>query len=1191
MIIPKQLDVFRPVIPKTLGEMRRPASNYSQPIPVTESVPTETKKEKKRYIVSGLTPSNRIETTTITQPDETISIEELKKKNAELVSAELERQIQQKKEARDFYAELYNKTSDPDLADRYDEQRNEKNIEIQAFESARQYATGEYTPEAVIGYANYIASSQWDAAQQTLAQNRYERKQIESYISKGYNPVYSNPNDVNKVLLGFTKPGETITKETLMSFTPQQSISIYGRVDQNTNPNIKITEPVYQEKINPIAPTILNQTTSPQKVSVDNQKLIQFKQYTQAEDTKTFLSKPRISSPSVSNLPYQTRGTSYYDSKKGYYTPKTLATYQFYGMPQENVFNYVDKIIETPYTLLVENAKKNIKEKELNNLFIYTPTKSNIPRKETVSYAPTILSSSGNIEKERRLTEGFESLKLETKAKEKVDEIYNKYTTKIINQSKDKSLSESEFNKLVETNRKKAEAEAKIEINLLTKNYEGQYTIREEERAKKLAKDEFKNEFFERRINDVVRAGFYIVPYYGQALAYKDITKSVLNAPTIFSSFKSNPIESSIELGSSALIFGSTGYAVGKIKGKIIESKVNEAVKNADVVTKVKEGYLKESDLYWSKLSEEGKIEMTKLYNEGYSIRKSELTLEPKQGYEKYTPKVKGELIEAVSQEGEVVRSIPTGKITAKFKGKEVSTDIYGNVISQISKEGNVQSISDIVTKTTKKNIFGIKKQVGDTTINRYVSDTKLVKYKDAKELGDTREISTGTKTYLRSSKKYSNEKLLNLKPEETNLNGINFELIKKESKPLSGTASKEVQKLRRTEVKTIGDETGSSVITNKFYSIDKGKSITKNLFESKKESKPMKSFKEIKNTEPKRSLPKPESFKGNEEAQVLENVNYPSRYQGKQFTLNVSPVAEITSYNLTGLGKVFGGGYGVSGGIRGALSGVKAKNDYTRPKNPIIDIGFNREFNKDYIKPMDITDIKDINLTKPSDGIKPFDIFKGKENLSPKPNDRINVDTGVLNAFYPSQIDINITRTTQNTDQTGDFERPNPPKPNNPVSPLEFKYPEESTPRTPSDYQRKNKTINQGYDAYVYIDATKERKSRWEKINDKPLTKESALSLSARTVDQTISAKGKVSKSKPVIVNGKKTEVQATNTNDSYFEVNKQKFRTYQQRQGARKQLPNSFIERQKYRADKPMEVRTLKKARQFNLRSSFGF
>jgi hypothetical protein len=135
-------------------------------------------------------------------------------------------------------------------------------------------------------------------------------------------------------------------------------------------------------------------------------------------------------------------------------------------------------------------------------------------------------------------------------------------------------------------------------------------------------------------------------------------------------------------------------------------------------------------------------------------------------------------------------------------------------------------------------------------------------------------------------------------------------------------------------------------------------------------------------------------------------------------------------------------------------------------------------------------------------------------------------------------------------------------------------------------DFRKKEKLVKQQpYNAYVYVESTKGSKARYEQINTKPLTLGSALSAMARVVDNTISARGKVSIAKPKEVNGKKITV-AVDTRDRYYEQNKEKFRTYK----TAKKLPlptGTVIERQRYRLDKPQETKQITSAK----RTPFGF
>ena len=127
--------------------------------------------------------------------------------------------------------------------------------------------------------------------------------------------------------------------------------------------------------------------------------------------------------------------------------------------------------------------------------------------------------------------------------------------------------------------------------------------------------------------------------------------------------------------------------------------------------------------------------------------------------------------------------------------------------------------------------------------------------------------------------------------------------------------------------------------------------------------------------------------------------------------------------------------------------------------------------------------------------------------------------------------------------------------------------------------------TKQEPYDSYVRRDSLDKRKKRWEKVNERPLTKRSARSLMAREVDQSISAQGKIVKRPPIIQKVKKAgkvirkvqkQVGAYDTKDKYYEKNQHKFREFKSRKGTRTPLPTGqYIELQKHRLDHPLEKR----------------
>jgi len=114
----------------------------------------------------------------------------------------------------------------------------------------------------------------------------------------------------------------------------------------------------------------------------------------------------------------------------------------------------------------------------------------------------------------------------------------------------------------------------------------------------------------------------------------------------------------------------------------------------------------------------------------------------------------------------------------------------------------------------------------------------------------------------------------------------------------------------------------------------------------------------------------------------------------------------------------------------------------------------------------------------------------------------------------------------------------------------------------------------------------------RYENLNVEPLTLRSALSMVARVVDNTISARGKIMKTKPIIQKGKKIIPKAKDTGDRYYDRTKQKFRQWK----TKKKLPlptGVVIERQKFRLDSPGEVKKIHRERKkaINVRNLFGF
>jgi hypothetical protein len=1033
--------------------------------------------------------------------DPTMTWDEFKKQNSIDTLNNINNSIKDYQAKYDYWNKKYNETSDSDLANSYDMHRIEAQMHIEELQSAKQYATGEYDKDELIQYANQRASDRFTRNEMSVEYSRLQSKEKEQELQR----------------------------------KKQQEESQ------------KLQEQKKQSEI-----------TQSKQMSIE-----EFKRLTQGEDK--FPIKPKVTLPeynTISNLPYQTGGTSYYDPMKGFYTPTTMIESNS-NIP--GFANFLSEAIEYPYTVLVTRPEEKAKKEEKQSLFIYTPQSTNT-RRETMSYSPKPLSVSGKIEKERTSTETLEQFKLENTVQEKTNEIYNKYSNIIISKTKNKPMSEKEFNDIVEENRLKAEKEVNIEVNKLTSTYKGQFEQREKERTKKQIDTEFKEEFIQRRVKDVLRLGFYSIPVYGTILAGKDIIKTSFSLPIIISEFKERPVQSSIEMGSSLLIYGGGGFVKGKIKGTIESEKISETIKQGKFITTVKKGNIKEFDMYWTNLNKKRKMEVSQLLHEGYSIREVEVEFKPKKGMEKYSPNIKGRILQATNQQGEVIKSIPVGKITAVYKGKDVGQKIYGNIIGEINKEtGNVQTVTDIITQPYKRTMFGFgrEKNIGKPQLSRYITETEMTGNIISRK---RRLIKTDTTSYLKETKEYKGEKLLGeyktpdvKKPLDISIMP-DYEYLKKESKPFTSGKNVEVQRLKKTRGLSIGDVKGGIILAEKSFEIEGGFGISKRIIVKVKPTKPSKSLEIFKQKEVKKIL---NEYKQPERSQILEqsqptNIeSAQSLYYGKKYKLNVSPIADILGYEIEGMSKRLVPRYEL---IYGSSLGLSGTGKNLVDNNLLI----NRE------------QIRTIDKSKTENQLKTDDFFRDIE-IERTDNIFINV---------PKQFQPQIPKQKQ-------LEFKIPRQPSIPDYPgiIKFNYPEEVAFGL-DDFQKKKKVLKeQGYDSYVYIDATKKNKAHWEQLNKKPLTKESALSMASREVDNTISARGKIVKTKPKIVKGKEVRQEVVNTDDKYFEINRYKFRDYQQRKGTKTQLPNQFIERQRYRADNMNEVSTLKKAKQFNIKNTFGF
>ena len=189
-----------------------------------------------------------------------------------------------------------------------------------------------------------------------------------------------------------------------------------------------------------------------------------------------------------------------------------------------------------------------------------------------------------------------------------------------------------------------------------------------------------------------------------------------------------------------------------------------------------------------------------------------------------------------------------------------------------------------------------------------------------------------------------------------------------------------------------------------------------------------------------------------------------------------------------------------------------------------------------------------------------------------------------------PRQEGFQIFSTAQQ--QAPRMRTPQRSTPQNPI--FNMRYPGEKIPTKPlfikrkkrPEFTRQNRTQ---YDAYALKDATKKRKAQWVKLNTKPQSEASAKDMMARVVDNTISARGKIvaKKVSRVVQGKKKTTVKSFSQGKKlpegtgYFGLTSHKYRPYKIQQKKKIPMKATYIEKQKYRLDRPNETQTIQKAK----------
>lgn len=617
------------------------------------------------------------------------------------------------------------------------------------------------------------------------------------------------------------------------------------------------------------------------------------------------------------------------------------------------------------------------------------------------------------------------------------------------------------------------------------------------------------------------------------------------------------------------LIGGIAGGVTGKtVRGVRLGNRVTESINEGTFITENIKGIVREKEVVQLNIDAEAKQNILGYIREGNIVRTYDITLKPKTGLESTTPKIKGSFYDVIDQYGNVVTRRTIGNVESEFRGKKITTESIGEAILRIDEQaGKIEGVSETIEKRNDK-----------FTFSRFLESSQLTKYE---KTGKKRLIESESDTRILSKEKYKGQVLL----EDYGMKEVNgekfltlpeYSQLVKGSRPLSKTKSLEYNRLNK-EIKPsgtmqvnplTGEVTGSFTQIQTFKSYGKSESkfinpIYKNLKSFKDKIYPEVSVKE--------KPSKTSGSKGSTSKDIMNEIS-PDYIQGGEVGTQKISEFEGKSYLIPYGGEevIFSNvgslrGEMLRGSInKGLLSGViytpTTTKDKIKVKNIQSDVSVTNSFNAE----------SDNSLSGSFQGVN-VDLA----NLSINNNAEV---TGSISKSFSAQItDQQTKQKLKQESKVTNISVPNVP------TGAGFSFPEEFQLIFPRVKKEEESGTKEGYIPEALIDSTKTHKAYWKKLSNKPMTKRSALSVSAEYVDNEISARGRIMKVK--------TNKEIIDTGEDYFGKNSYKFRTFQQKKGVRTNLPNSFIEKQRYRADNPKEIMTLKIEKQNSRRTPFGF
>ena len=611
------------------------------------------------------------------------------------------------------------------------------------------------------------------------------------------------------------------------------------------------------------------------------------------------------------------------------------------------------------------------------------------------------------------------------------------------------------------------------------------------------------------------------------------------------------------------------GYARTEWKASRTKIKVNEAMKKIEIKPKLIQGLVNEVQIKAMDLSPNAKAELIGTLKRGGSVKKYNIQGYPGKGFEKFTPDVKGEYLVRFDAYGKFIDSYGKGKIKVTYKGKAVDVELYNQALMEIeSATGKIRGVSDVVTKQIKKGKITKREKVTKQERLRFVEDTEILldikgKLIKGDPFSERRIVISQTQAKLLSQNKYLGEKLLKEYTSKGRLKVLpDWEFLGKEGKPYAESITGEIYKPLSFEYKEgrVGDI--GLIGGEKIYST-LGEGISRRVKQPKPKPKPSRAIKGLYDKPPeikgvfdiikKEKLPQVKQVTKQVPKQypkIVGGTGAESVFAGQQFKVP-SGTEQAVFAGIGGIvpGQLVGGGSVLGGLITGF--GQSLGKDFG------TDEQFSSSITDQQLQPTVLSNLSQV-------------LEKEKQEVSPRLSTSLiqipDIKTEfsqVVRLIQPQAIRQQTKqkiKTLQKTIQVTPQAVPVvTPITTIPTMVIPFFFPGEK------------KVADKRVGYYTEV----KTKGKWKKVTERPHTRQGAIDIGARIVDNTLSAQFKINpimqtkKVKGRRISKPKVFEERLEQGDGYFNVVANKFRSWVQRKGKRIQTKNRWLEKKGFRSD----------------------